>query len=117
MFLHIGGHGSVQDLASAVGKVFRAAREMPPASPRAEIDPARTFLTTAGIETALGAKGELKDGVLRFTFGKTARMHGESVGAAMLDARIVTHLAAFTLCSDKTQPSTASSNATAWPTR
>src|SRR5438093_13544319 len=35
------------------------------------------------IEEILGAKGELKDGVLRFTFGKTARMHGQTVGAAM----------------------------------
>jgi uncharacterized protein DUF1259 len=83
MFMHIGGHGSVEDLAAAVGKVFRAASEKPPAAPRGEIDPAKTSLDAAKIETLLGAKGELKDGVLRFTFGKTTRMHGETAGAAM----------------------------------
>jgi hypothetical protein len=83
MFMHVGGHGSVQDLASAVGKVFRAAQEKPPAAPSVEIDPARTSLDVAKIDAALAAQGELKDGVLRYTFGKTARMHGEAVGAAM----------------------------------
>lgn len=83
MFMHIGGHGSVQDLAAAVGKVFQTAREKPPAAPRVEIDPARTTLDAAKVEAALGAKGEMKDGVLRFTFGKTTRMHGETAGAAM----------------------------------
>jgi len=83
MFMHLGGHGSVQDLAAAVGKVFRAAGEPPPAVPRVEIDPAQTSFDAARIERLLGAKGELKDGVLRFTIGRAARMHGEAVGAAM----------------------------------
>jgi len=83
MFMHIGGHGSVQDLAAAVGKVFHAAEEKPQAAPQAEIDPARTSLDAAKVEAALGAKGEMKDGVLRFTFGKATRMHGEMAGAAM----------------------------------
>ncbi len=84
MFMHVGGHGSIESLAAAVGKVFRAAAaEPPPAVPRVEIDPAKTLLDAAKIEALLGAKGELKDGVLRFTFGKTTRMHGETAGAAM----------------------------------
>jgi len=83
MFMHIGGHGSVEELAAAVGKVFRAMEGKPPAIPRVEIDPARTSLETAKLEEILGTKGEMKDGVLRFTIGKTTRMHGETVGAAM----------------------------------
>lgn len=83
MFMHLAGHGSVEDLAAAVGRVFRAAAERPPAVPRVEIDPAKTSLDATRIEALLGAKGELKDGVLRFTIGKTARMHGTTVGAAM----------------------------------
>ncbi|HEX9944954.1 MAG TPA: DUF1259 domain-containing protein [Thermoanaerobaculia bacterium] len=83
MFMHIGGHGSVEHLATAVGKVFRAAAEKPPAAPRAEIDPGKTSLDAAKVEAFLGAKGELKDGVLRFTIGKVTRMHGETAGAAM----------------------------------
>jgi hypothetical protein len=83
MFMHIGGQGSAEELAAAVGKVFRAMEAKPAASPRAEIDPARTSLDVAKIDEILGAKGEMKDGVLRFVFGKTTRMHGETVGAAM----------------------------------
>ncbi|HYO13092.1 MAG TPA: DUF1259 domain-containing protein [Thermoanaerobaculia bacterium] len=83
MFLHIGGHGPVEELATAIGKVFRAMEEKPPAAPRAEIDPAKTTLDPGKIEQILGARGDLKDGVLRFVFGKTARMHGVTVGAAM----------------------------------
>jgi len=83
MFMHIGGHGTVQDLASAVGKVLRVAAETLPAKQAIEIDPAQTSLDAAKLETALRSKGELKDGVLRLTFGKTTRMHGETVGAAM----------------------------------
>ena len=83
MFMHVGGHGSLQDLAAAVGKVFRAMEEKTPAGPAVEIDPAKTALDTAKLEEVLGAKGEMKDGVLRFTFGRTTRMHGEMVGAAM----------------------------------
>jgi hypothetical protein len=83
MFMHIGGHGSVHDLAAAVGKVFGAMKEAPPAAQRVEVDPARTSLGTSKVEEILGAKGEMKDGVLRFTFGKTTRMHGDQVGVAM----------------------------------
>lgn len=83
MFMHIGGHGSVETLAAAVGKVFGAMKETPPAGPRVEVDPARSSLDVSKVEEILGAKGEMKDGVLRFTFGKTTRMHGEAVGAAM----------------------------------
>ena len=83
MFMHIGGHGSGEELAAAVGKVFRAMEGKPPAIPRVEVDPARTSMETAKLEEILGAKGEMKDGVLRFTIGKTTRMHGETVGAAM----------------------------------
>jgi Domain of Unknown Function (DUF1259) len=83
MFMHIGGHGSAEALAAAVGKVFGAMKEKPPAVPDIEVDPARTSFETAKLEEILGAKGEMKDGVLRFTFGKMTRMHGEAVGAAM----------------------------------
>jgi hypothetical protein len=81
MFMHVGGHGSVQDLARAVGKVFRAMETKAAAAPR--IEPAQGSLDPARIETVLGTKGDFKDGVLRLVFGKTSTMHGEKVGAAM----------------------------------
>jgi len=83
MFMHVGGHGPIADLAAAVGEVFRAMQVEPPAGTRAEIDPARTALDAHAIEEILRAPGELRDGVLRFTIGKATRMHGETASAAM----------------------------------
>lgn len=83
MFMHIGGHGTVDALATAVGKVFRALAEKPPAGLRTEIDPVSTTLAPGHIEEILGAKGELKDGVLRFAFGRATKMAGTAVGNAM----------------------------------
>lgn len=65
-----------------VGKVFRDAAETPPAAPRAEIDPIRNTLDAAKAEAALG-QGEMKDGVLRFTFGENTRMHGVTAHAVV----------------------------------
>jgi uncharacterized protein DUF1259 len=84
MFLHVDGHGSVEALATAVGRVFRAMAAKPPAAaPAATIDPAATTLQPAPLEEALHVHGELKDGVLRFVIGKPTHRMGEPVGAAM----------------------------------
>jgi len=86
MFMHIGGHGPVDKLATAVGGVFRAMRttqEKPAPAAKASIDPTKTSLETKAIEGILGLKGDFKDGVLRFAVGKPARMGGEAIGNAM----------------------------------
>ena len=82
MFMHIGGTGSEEHLAAAVGKVF-AALKVKGEVPTADIDPAKTTLDPAKIEAALGHKGELKDGVYKVTIGRKTKMHGRSVGNAM----------------------------------
>jgi Domain of Unknown Function (DUF1259) len=86
MFMHIGGHGDQQKLARGVGAVFAKIKDTSVAnSPRAtaDIDPAKTNLDPNKIESIVGAKGDLKDGVLKFTFGRTSHMHGNEVGNAM----------------------------------
>ncbi len=86
MFLHIGGMGEEAKLASAVGKVFARIEETSRgkgATPRADIDPAKTSLDPKKIEAILGVRGELKDGVYKVVIGRTARMHGHEIGSAM----------------------------------
>jgi hypothetical protein len=83
MFMHIGGHAPLEPLATAVGAVFRSLRETPAPAPRAAIDPAKSDLDPKAVEQILGRAGEFKDGVLRFSIGKTSHMHGEAVGNAM----------------------------------
>jgi hypothetical protein len=86
MFMHIGGMGDEQQLATAVGKVFGKIKETAGGKgevPKADIDPARTSLDPAKIEAALGYKGELASGVYKVTIGRTTRMGGHTVGKAM----------------------------------
>ncbi|MGH9362638.1 MAG: DUF1259 domain-containing protein, partial [Thermoanaerobaculia bacterium] len=84
MFMHVGGHGPLDALASGVGAVFRAIDAASGhKAPVFALDAAGGALDQKAIEEALGAKGELADGVLKVTIAKTTRMHGQSLGAAM----------------------------------
>src|SRR2546422_174020 len=86
MFMHIGGMGPTDKLASAVGKVFTKIKETSGGkgeNPEADIDPAKTSLDPAKIDATLGLKGDLKDGVYKVVVGRTARMHGSEVGSTM----------------------------------
>jgi hypothetical protein len=83
MFMHIGGHGSADSLASAVGKVMARLKEPGPSPSSAEIDPARTRLDTDKLDAILGSRGDLSAGVYKVTIGRTATMHGHPIGATM----------------------------------
>src|SRR5438067_13156065 len=79
MFMHIGGMGDEAKLASAVGKVFATIKATSGGKgevPKADIEPAKTTLNPAAIESVLGEKGELKDGVYKVTIGRAAKMEG-----------------------------------------
>ena len=86
MFMHIGGMGDEQKLATAIGKVFARIKETsggtakPPAAP---IDSAKSTLDPAKIDSVLGRKGDLSGGVYKVTIGRTTRMGGHEMGNAM----------------------------------
>lgn len=86
MFMHIGGMGTQQQLAGAVGQVFRALKASAGGKgwvPSGKVDPAQTQLDIAPIEKMLSQKAEASPGVYKFSFGRTATMHGLPVGNAM----------------------------------
>jgi len=86
MFMHIGGTGDEAVLASAVGRVFARMSETAGGkgqAPRADIDPARTSLDPKKIDAILGTKGTLAGGVYKLVIGRTTRMHGHEMAAAM----------------------------------
>jgi len=83
MFMHIGGSGSIEQLAGAVGKVFARIREPGVPLPHADIDPAQTQLATDTLASILGHRGDLSGGVYKVTIGRTARMHGHPIGSTM----------------------------------
>jgi uncharacterized protein DUF1259 len=85
MFMHIAGMGPEQDLATAVGKVFTTIKETSARTerPSAQIDPAHSSLDPAKLDSALGVRGQYKDGVYKFVVGRTTRMHDITIGNQM----------------------------------
>src|SRR5947208_1674682 len=86
MFMHIGGMGDEEKLATAVGKVFAKIKETSGGNgemPKADIDPKNTSLDAKKIEAVIGKSGEMANGVYKITLGRTTKMMGEEVGNAM----------------------------------
>lgn len=86
MFMHIEGMGSADKLAQEVGKVFteiKATSNDKDNAPYASLDPAKTNLTPSKIDTIIGKKGTLKDGVYKVVIGRAAKMDGDDIGNAM----------------------------------
>src|SRR5437773_5166531 len=85
-FMHIEGEGTVEKLASAVKKVYdvakqiRAANSQPKDSFGAARLPEKSSITAAPLNEILGAQGESKDGMVKFTFGRPATMHDVKIG-------------------------------------
>ena len=88
-FMHIEGEGGVEKLAGAVRKVYdatkqiRAANAHPKDSLGAEPLPEKSSITAAPLNKIFGAQGESKDGMVKFTFGRPATMHGTNIGKDM----------------------------------
>ena len=88
-FMHIEGESSVDQLASAVRKVYdaakriRAANSMPKDSFGASPLPEKNSINAAPLNEIFEAQGESRDGMLKFTFGHPAKMHGTSIGKEM----------------------------------
>lgn len=88
-FMHIGGMGSLESLASAVRKVYDKMTEIRASSPT----PKRTFgqrplaekssITAGPLNEIFGLTGDSKDGMVKFTIGKKSRMHGVDIGKEM----------------------------------
>ncbi len=86
MFMHIGGSGDPERLAAAVGKVFATVKSTSGGKgerPFAKIDPAHTKLDPTQIDSILGVKGELKNGVYKVTIGRSTTMGGHEMGTTM----------------------------------
>src|SRR5215468_9068210 len=82
------GHGDAMTLAAGVKKVYdkiaeiRAANPSPVKSFPGKID-SPSSITAAPLEEALGVKGQSNQGMFKIVIGRTASMHGVSVGKEM----------------------------------
>jgi hypothetical protein len=88
-FMHIEGEGAVEKLASAIRKVYDAAKQIRAASPKpkdsfgAQPLPEKSSITAAPLNEIFGTQGESKDGMLKFTIGRPAKMHGVTIDKDM----------------------------------
>lgn len=89
MFMHIGGHGKVERLASAVRaaldkvKQTRSANPTPASQFPGSAVSAASSITPGIIEGILGVKGQLNSGMYKLAIGRKARMHGHEIGNQM----------------------------------
>ena len=88
-FMHIEGEGAVEKLAGAVRKVYdtikntRAANAQPKDSFGVKPLPEKNSITAAPLNEIFGTQGESKDGMVKFTIGRPAIMHGVNIGKDM----------------------------------
>jgi Domain of Unknown Function (DUF1259) len=89
-FMHIGGLGSTESLAKGVRAVLdavAAAGKTTPAGASAGFGgspiPSPSRVDAKPLEEILGSSAQVRDGMAKFVFGRTARMHGTDSGAAM----------------------------------
>jgi hypothetical protein len=79
-FMHIGGEGSVDELAKAVQAALAKQREIrakhadPANYCQKPFEPGRNAITPSVIEDALGVKGQAKDGMYKVVIGRTTQM-------------------------------------------
>jgi len=87
-FMHIEGEGTVEKLASAVKKVYDTTKAIRGANAKPAESfsfagqpsfPEKNSITAAPLNEILGAQGEAKDGMVKFTIGRPAKMHGVNI--------------------------------------
>src|SRR5438132_1939355 len=91
-FMHIEGEGTVDKLAAAVKKMYDTIKPIrgPNAKPAESFSvvgqpslPEKNSITAAPINEIFGMQGESKDGMVKFTIGRPAKMHGVKIDKDM----------------------------------
>jgi len=88
-FMHIEGEGAADKLAGAVRKVYDIIKQTRAANPQPKDSfgdrplPDKNLISATPLNEIFGRQGESKDGMVKFTFGRSAKMHGVTVGNAM----------------------------------
>jgi hypothetical protein len=90
-FMHIGGEGTVENLAGAVRKVYDTIKTIrgPNAKPTNTFGhaaqekgplPAKSSITATPLNEIFALQGEVKDGMIKFTIGKRSTMGSMPIG-------------------------------------
>src|SRR5438105_9731335 len=93
-FMHIEGEGSVDKLAGAIRKIYDTIKTIrgPNAKPANTFEegvlgqeslPEKNSINPAPLNEIFGMQGESKDGMVKFTIGRPAKMHGVKIDKEM----------------------------------
>src|SRR5437764_13875727 len=88
-FMHIEGEGSVDQLAGAVKKMYDAVKAVRGPDPKPTESfggnslPDKNSISGEPLDKIFGTNGEAKDGMVKFTFGRPAQMHGVKIDNTM----------------------------------
>ena len=88
-FMHIAGEGSIDQLAGAVRKVYDKIKEIRAATPQprqtlgAGSLPEKNAISPEPLNSVFGLTGEANNGMVKFTMGRRALMHGTEIDNTM----------------------------------
>ena len=88
-FMHIEGEGAADKLAGSVRKVYDIIKQTRAANPQPKDSfgdkplPDKNSITVGPLNEIFGTQGESKDGMVKFTFGRPAKMDGVTLGNNM----------------------------------
>src|SRR5205809_1658063 len=88
-FMHIEGEGSINQLAEAVKEMYDAVKQVRAANPQPKESfggnslPEKNSISGEPLNKIFGTNGEAKDGMVKFTFGRPATMHGVKIDNTM----------------------------------
>src|SRR5438132_5355977 len=84
-FMHIEGEGNVDHLATAVHKVYDKIKEVRAANPTPTDSfgptslPGKNSISAEPLNAIFGMSGDPSNGMVKFTIGRPARMHGANI--------------------------------------
>ena len=84
-FMHIEGEGTVERLATAVRKVYDKVKEVRAASPQPQDSfgskslAEKSSISAEPLNEIFGMSGEVNNGMVKFTIGRPAEMHGTKI--------------------------------------
>jgi hypothetical protein len=88
-FMHIEGQGTVEELAGAVRKVYDKTKEIRAANPQPKDSfggtalPEKNSISAEPLNKIFGLSGETNNGMVKFSIGHPATMHGVKIDNAM----------------------------------
>ena len=88
-FMHLEGQGTVEELATAVRKVYDKIKEIRGANPQPKDSfagtslPEKNSISAEPLNKIFGMSGETTDGMVKFSIGHPSTMHGVKIDNAM----------------------------------